>query len=279
VRVFTDYAAFLADPAIEAVNIVLPIPVMPAFVTQALTAGKHIISEKPIAADLATAHRLLDHYARSSGLVWMVGENWRYESAFVQAAEIVRSGAIGRPVTSHWAVFTPVTPKSKYYGSAWRESGEVRGGYILDGGVHHVAGLRLIVGEIVQVSATLKQVASHLPPADTLAAHLLFANGAVGTYLVSYAVAAPWPAHLYIVGEKGALRMQRGEVELTMAGETEVRTYNKFDGVELDLIAFADAIRAGQLHANPPEEALRDLAVVDALLRSAAEGCTVTIDG
>jgi predicted dehydrogenase len=252
---------------------------MPAFVAQALAAGKHVISEKPIAADLATAHRLLDHYARCSDLIWMVGENWRYESAFVQAAEIVRSGAIGAPVTCHWAVFTPVTPQSKYYGSAWRESGEVRGGYILDGGVHHVAGLRLIVGEIAQVSATVKQVAPHLPPADTVAAHLSFANGATGTYLASYAVAAPWPSYLYLVGDKGALRMQRGEIELTVDGETEVRRCNKFDGVELELIAFADAIRSGRPHTNLAEEALHDLAVVDALLRSAAEGRPVDVGG
>lgn len=278
VRIFTDYAALLAEPAVEAVAIVLPIPVMPTYVAQALTAGKHVISEKPIATDLATAHRLLDLYARCSGLVWMVGENWRYESAFVQAAEMVRSGVIGRPITCHWAVFTPVTTQSKYYGSAWRESGEVRGGYLLDGGVHHVAGLRLIVGEIVQVSATMTQVAPHLPPADTLAAHLYFANGALGTYLASYAVAAPWPPQLYVVGDKGTLRMQRGEIETTVAGATEVRHYNKFDGVELELIAFADAIHSGQPHTNPPEEALRDLAVLDALLRSAAEGCAVTID-
>jgi predicted dehydrogenase len=278
VRIFTDYAALLADSMVEAVDIVLPIPVMPDYVAQALAAGKHVISEKPIAADLTTAHRLLDLYARCNGLVWMVGENWRYESAFVQAAEIVRSGALGTPVTCHWAVFTPVTPQSKYYGSAWRESGEVRGGYLLDGGVHHVAGLRQIIGEIVTVSATVRQVAPHLPPADTMAAHLLFANGALGTYLASYAVAAPWPAHLYIVGDKGALRMQRGEIELTVSGETEVRTYNKFDGVALELGAFAHAIHTGQPHTNPPQEALRDLAVIDALLRSAAHGHSVEVD-
>lgn len=277
VPLFSDYAAFLADPAVEAVLIVLPIPVMPGYVALALAAGKHVISEKPIADDLAGARRLLDEYAGRTGQVWMVGENWRYETAFVQSAEIVRSGAIGTPVTCHWAAYTPVTPQSKYFGSTWRESGEVQGGYLLDGGVHHVAGLRMVVGEIVEVSATVRQVAAHLPPADTLAAQLRFANGAVGTYLASYAVAAPWPPYLHVVGDKGALRMQRGEIELTTGGKTEVRQCNKYDGVELELGAFAAAIRSGQPHTNPPEEALRDLAVIDALLRSAASGHPVTV--
>ncbi|RIK39879.1 MAG: hypothetical protein DCC55_16785 [Chloroflexi bacterium] len=278
VSIFTDYAALLADQAVEAVLIVLPIPVMPGYVAQALAAGKHVISEKPIAVDLDSARRLLDEYAGRGGQIWMVGENWRYESAFVQAAKLVRGGVIGAPVTCHWAAYTPVTPQSKYYGSAWRESGEVRGGYLLDGGVHHAAGLRMVVGEIVEVSATVRQVAAHLPPADTLAAQLRFANGAVGTYLATYAVAGPWPPYLYVVGEKGALRMQRGEIEITIGGKTEVQKCNKFDGVELELAAFAAAVHTGQPHANPPEEALRDLAVIDALLRSAASGRSLPVD-
>jgi predicted dehydrogenase len=278
VRIFTDYGALLADPTIEAVDIVLPIPVIGNYIAEALTAGKAVISEKPIAVDSTTARKLLDIHRIHPGQPWMVGENWRYETAFVEAAAIVRSGQIGAPVTVHWAIYTPVLPGSKYYGSVWRESGELPGGYLLDGGVHHVAALRLLVSEIQTVSATVKQVEPRLHPADTLAAQLQFANGAVGTYLVSYGVGAPWPPYLFVVGERGALRVQRGEVEVTMDGQTQRHTFPKFDGVENELIAFAQSVRSGVPHANSPEEALRDLTVVEALLQAAEQGRVVTVE-
>jgi predicted dehydrogenase len=277
VQLFTDFDALLADPTIEAVDIVLPILAMPAYVAQALRAGKHVISEKPIAADLAAAQTLMAEYSDQDRQVWMVGENWRYESAFVRTAELVQRGAIGQPLTMHWSIYAPILPGNKYFGSTWRESGELPGGYLLDGGVHHIAALRLIIGEIVEVSATVKGVAAHLPPADTIAAHLRFANGAVGVYLAGYSLTSPWPPYLHVLGEEGALRMQRGEVEITRNGQSEVVRCEKFDGVEQELIAFARAIRSGAPHINTPAAALGDLAVVNALLRSAAEGRPVAV--
>jgi predicted dehydrogenase len=276
-RIFTDFHELLADPTIEGVDVVLPIAAAQPYIVEALASGKHVISEKPIAVDSAAARELLNAYNQSTGPVWMVAENWRYESAFVEAAAVVRSGAIGQPLTCHWAIYAPILPGNKYYGSAWRESGQLPGGYLLDGGVHYAAGFRLLVGEIVAVSATVTQIAPHLPPADTISAHLRFANGAVGSYLASFGVAAPWPPHLYVVGTQGALRMQRGEVEVTRAGATRRITCEKYDGVEKELVAFAASIRTSAAHANGPEEAYRDLLVVEALLHSAATGQTVLI--
>ncbi|HMN27993.1 MAG TPA: Gfo/Idh/MocA family oxidoreductase [Caldilineaceae bacterium] len=277
VQLFTDYAKLLAEPTIEAVDIVLPIPTMPAYVAQALASGKHVISEKPIAPDLAQTQTLLAAYAQHAGTVWMVGENWRYESAFVRSAELVQAGAIGTPHAAHWAIFAPILPGNKYFGSTWRESGGLSGGYLLDGGVHHAAALRMVIGEISEVSATVKQVAPYLPPADTIAAQLRFANGALGAYLAGYSLAAPWPPYLHVIGDQGALRMQRGEVEITRDGQSEVIRLEKFDGVEKELVAFAAAIRDGAPHRNSPQEAARDLAVVDALLRAAADGRPVAV--
>ncbi|CAN5421609.1 Gfo/Idh/MocA family oxidoreductase [soil metagenome] len=280
-QIHTDLNALLADQTIEAVDVMLPIDVMASTVAQALASGKHVISEKPIAPDLATGRQLLNAYRQSSTShaqqVWMVGENWRYEAAFLQAADFVRNGAIGRPITCHIAHYAPVLPTSKYYHSAWRRSGNFPGGYILDGGIHQVASLRLIVGEVAAVSAILTQVNPDLQPADTISATLHFANGALGTYLASYAVGSPWPAYLHVVGEKGSLRVLRGEIEFTSEGKTQMIKCEGFDGVQKELAAFATAIREGSPHRNSAEEALRDLAVVEAMLHAAESGQRVAV--
>ncbi len=276
VEVTTDLDAILARRDVDAVLILLPITALPAAIVRALDAGKHVLSEKPIAPTVAQGRELLAKATHHPQTVWMVGENWRYEAAFLQAARLIHDGAIGTPLTCHWAVYAPITSKNKYYHTLWRRDSSFPGGFLLDGGIHHMAVLRLILGEVTQVSAVTRLNNPELPPVDTVAATLNFANGVIGTYLATYAAAAPWPPHLYIGGTAGTLRIQRREIEWTHDGQTEHIETAGFDGVEQELLAFAEAIRHGAPHRNSPAEALRDLAVMEAILDSAATGKPVT---
>ncbi len=266
VSVYTDVQPLLDDPHIDAVDILLPIPIQADFVAAALRAGKHVISEKPIAPDSATARALIDLHRRLPGQVWMVGENWRYEEAFERAADLMRQGVIGRPLSCYWAQFSALKPGNPYYATAWRRSG-FAGGLVLDGAVHLVAGLRMVVGEIAQVTATTALFAADLPPVDSVAAALRFESGVIGSLVVSYAAASPWSAPLTIVGEHGSLRVQRGRIEVAGAdGRVDVIECDKLNGVQRELLAFAQAIRHGTPHRNLPEEALRDLEVIEQMV-------------
>lgn len=276
VEIYTDLPALLARPDIELVDIVLPIAPMSQAVAQALEAGKHVISEKPIAADTKTAQELLAVYAgsqvRHPRQQWMVGENWRYEDAFLQARDLVQDGAIGQPLLCTWTIHQPIWPDSKYHRTTWRRDNSFPGGFVLDTGVHHVAVLRLILGEIVAVHGISRAVRQDLPPADTLTASLLFQNGVVGAYTVTYAAASALPPYLHITGSAGELRLHRDELLLLRDGRSESRPVVGKNGAQKELAALAAAIRDGQPHRNPPQAALQDLRVMEALLRSAESG-------
>ncbi len=274
VEATTDLDALLARDDIEAVDILLPIHVLPEAVERALAAGKHVLSEKPIAPTVARGRALLARWQEGgAGQAWMVGENWRYEPAFVRAAEWVAAGQIGRPLLAQFSLHVDFSPGgAKYYATAWRREELYPGGMVLDGGVHHVAALRLVLGEIVGVQAAITQARDDLPPADTLSAALEFAGGALGSYSVTFATGAPWPPTLHITGTEGALWVQRGQLRLTTGGETRRRDLPDDQGVANELAAFAAAIRDGQPHRNTPAEALRDVAVIEAFLTSAETG-------
>jgi predicted dehydrogenase len=279
VMVTTDLADLLANPEIDAFDLLVPIDVLPAITELVLATGKPLISEKPIAPDVSTAQRLIASWQADRGQVWMVGENWRYESAFVQAAEMVKAGDIGRPLTCWWALHPALTPASKYYFSEWRRSGRFSGGLLLDGGVHHMAALRLILGEVAAVTAIIQLMTPDLPPADTLSATLLFANGTVASYLACYAANAPWPPQLQIVGDAGALRVDRGLIERTLHGkQTETILCPARDGVDNELLAFADAVQHAMPHRNTPQQGLLDVELVQALLESAQRATIVRPD-
>lgn len=260
---------------IHAIDLLLPIDLLAPSVDLALASGKHVVSEKPMAPDVATGERLLSIYSNHPKQVWMVAENWRYENAFRAAADFVASGALGAIYSVHWALSIPLVPGNKYYGTAWRRSGTFPGGFLMDGGVHHVAVLRQVLGEIVGVSAMVKQMRADLPPADTLSASLEFASGVIGSYTVTYTAGAPWNNALHLTAEHGSLRLDRGLIEVTLDGKAHPVTFSDNHSVNDELTAFADAVQHGTQHRNPPAEGLNDVAVVEAMLMSAQTGTRI----
>jgi predicted dehydrogenase len=273
--VVDDLETLLARADIEAVDLVLPIQTLPGVIRQALDAGKHVISEKPAAPDVKTGRELMAVYAQHPDQVWSVAENWRYEDAFLHAADLIQAGEIGQPVTWHWVLHTSMNQENKYYHTMWRRESAFPGGFILDGGVHHIAALRLILGEISAVNAVARQIREDLPPIDTLNAALVFESGLAGMYSITYAAESPWPNMLHIVGENGTLRVQPGEIEITAPSGACRTDRTDRRGIENELTAFAAAIRDGQPLRNTPEEGV---AVIEAMLRSAETGQQVMVE-
>jgi predicted dehydrogenase len=187
---------------------------------------------------------------------------------------------------AHWAQYSPMTPASKYYITEWRRAGEFAGGLLLDGGVHYVSVLRMLLGEVTSVAAMVKQASPNLNPVDTLTATLQFASGVQATYLNTFAVGTPFAAALTIVGDAGSLRVERGKLELATSpgvvvgggtgpvsekGVEEIRCAF-YNGVQDELAAFGAAVAEATPHRNSPLEALADFVVVEAMLASAADG-------
>jgi predicted dehydrogenase len=274
---YSDIAPVLARDDVDAVDIILPIAVQPAIVEAALKAGKHVISEKPVAPDVASGKALLQTAARltqASRLVWMVAENFRYEAAFQRAGQIVRQGEIGRPVQFWWNTYVALTPQNKYYQTAWRRDNSFPGGFLLDGGVHEIAAMRAMMGEVESVAAFVTQVRDDLPPADTLSAALRFDSGVFGIYTKTFVAEGPWESFAHVIGDRGALRVNTGRLELTTGGETTTQTF-AIDNVQAELADFARAIEMGKVLQGTPEEALQDVAVLEAMFDSAREGRAV----
>ncbi|MGL4651302.1 MAG: Gfo/Idh/MocA family protein [Caldilineaceae bacterium] len=271
VAVELDYDRLLARSDVDAVDLVLPIDIQPEFIRKAFAAGKAVVSEKPIAPDVATAHALIEQW-RSSGLLWMVAENWRYESAFRRAAQIVADGTIGKPITAAWMLNFPIDVENKYYHTAWRRTGGFPGGFLMDGGVHHIAVLRMLLGEVESVQARVRQVKTELPPSDTMSATLRFASGALASYTVTYAAPFHSVSPLEVMGSAGRLRVDRDQLQVTRGDESTHEPRAGRDGVLAELAAFVAAALDGAPHDNSPEQALADVAVIEAMLRSAQSG-------
>lgn len=115
--------ALLAREDIHAVIIAIPITVQPEVIRKALSAGKHVLSEKPVAKDVETAKGLIS-WARDQGInghtapTWGVAENWRFINPVVFAEQRLREVG-GDIVTFSLEVFTLIADDDKFFNTDW----------------------------------------------------------------------------------------------------------------------------------------------------------------
>lgn len=156
----------------------------------------------------------------------------------------------------------------------WRRNSDYQGGFLLDGGVHVIAAIRLILDEtacahpLTEVSAQCSLQQSHLAPIDTIEATLRTKNGTQGILSLSY-------------GSKSndqIYEFNNGSSSITLDGDTltnqgEIAFSGR--GVTSEIRIFASSIleRSGVVYQQmSPEEALADLEVMEKMIQSSEHG-------
>jgi len=156
-RIYTDYDEMLADPEVDAIEILTPTQLHAGQIVAGLESGKHVSCQKPLATSMEEADRIVDAAARADTL-FRVTENFLYYPPIVKAKELIDGGAIGEPNLVR--IRTMLGTESDR-GTEWlREPGALTwrrdakglpGGRAFDHGVHSYATAIWWVGEPAQV--------------------------------------------------------------------------------------------------------------------------------
>jgi predicted dehydrogenase len=168
----------------------------------------------------------------------------------------------------------PLPATNKYVGTTWRQTPQYIGGYILDGGVHFVAALRLVSGaRVISVASAVGHAAEHLPPPTLLTATLVGDNGALMSLSMSHCCAV---RHVVLRAScpRGDVVVTRGErdgkfgytVDAIVPGASGSSEFYPFDGVDNELVAFANAVRGVAEDSNSGDEALVDVKIVEKMV-------------
>jgi predicted dehydrogenase len=171
-----------------------------------------------------------------------------------------------------------MNPDNRYYVTKWRQKAQFPGGWLMDAGVHHVAELRFILGEITQVQAQATLFREDLPPYDTMTATLNFESGVLGNYSATYATNVDYRMYLDITGEDGYMIVTPDSLEI-FPKQGDSQRFEKQGGFSVaeELKAFADAILEGKAQRNSAQEGLQDVAVMEAFLTSIESGHMVYV--
>jgi phthalate 4,5-cis-dihydrodiol dehydrogenase len=146
VAVHADLASMLRQPGIDAVYVATPTERHPEHVAQACAAGKHVLTEKPMAIRVEQAQAMVDAADRA-GVVLQVGHSHSYDLPIRRMREIVASGALGRVRMIHTWNFTDWMARPRRPAEFDVAQG---GGVTYRQGAHQIDVLRLIGGGLVK---------------------------------------------------------------------------------------------------------------------------------
>ena len=146
-----------------------------------INAGLGVLLEKPITPTVAEAETLVKAAASGKAKL-LIGHHRAYSPIMAKAREVVQSGKLGKLVSVLGSALF-FKPDEYFVDAPWRR--EIGAGPILLNMIHEVHNLRMLCGDIVAVQAFASHATRGFPVEDTVAINLRFANGMLGTFLLS----------------------------------------------------------------------------------------------
>jgi predicted dehydrogenase len=277
-RAYGSYEDLLADPEIEAVYIPLPNHLHAQWTMAAAAAGKHVLCEKPMAMTAAQAREMIDACNRA-GVLLMEAFMYRLHPLWIETRRLIADGAIGElAAIQSFFSYRNVDPHNI------RNIAEYGGGSLMDVGCYPVNVSRMLFdSEPTAVRAAIRRDQNF--GTDVLTSVLLDFDGRHSTFTCSTQLEPDQRVHIH--GTEGRLLIEipynippdRPTRILRFAGGSpptapgiETVEIEPADQYQVQADLFAAAVRSQGPLPTPPEDAVANLKVMEAIVADATSG-------
>lgn len=210
-KAYSDYEKVLEENDIDAISVCLPNYLHAPVSIAALSAGKHVLCEKPMATSSEEAENMIEA-AKKNNKKLMIAHNQRFVASHEKAQQLIQENAIGK-IYSFRTTFGHGGPES------WSIDGknswffnkeEAFIGAMGDLGVHKADLIRYLLGEEFQeISAFIESSAKEKSNVDDNAVFILRSeSGVIGTLTASWSYNTEEDNSTIIYGEKGVIRLE-----------------------------------------------------------------------
>lgn len=221
-QAYTDIATFLAEAKLDIVSICTPPSTHRELVVAALSAGVHVLCEKPLAPTVADCEAMIAA-ANAADKLLSVGFCHRFQPHIETMKALIDAGSIGDVIMfrNRFAGHMP-NVESKWFSDPVLAGG----GVMMDTSVHSVDLFRHLIGDAVNIQASAVTRTTELGPAlqveDTAVILLTSASGVIGTIEASWRTPpGEWVVTVY--GTRGALTMDYDSMQLWQTDATGQR--------------------------------------------------------
>jgi UDP-N-acetyl-2-amino-2-deoxyglucuronate dehydrogenase len=236
---FTSVEKMLAAVPTDVVSICTPSGLHPEHGIVAARAGKHVISEKPMALSLDAADKLITACDDAGVRLFVVKQN-RLNPPVRLLKRAVDRGRFGRifmaNVTVRWQ-----RPQEYYDAEKWRGTWAYDGGAIMNQASHYVDLIQWLVGPVDSVTAKTATQARKIEAEDSGAAVLQFRSGAIGVIEVNVLTyPRNYEGSITIIGETGTVKI--GGTSVNKVEHWSFADYDDDDKL----------VETGTINTNPP---------------------------
>ena len=190
VAIYPSLAELFAKDKPDGVILATPNQMHVAQGMECIAAGVPVLVEKPLGDTVEAAQSLVETAEKANHKL-LVGHHRPHSPILHKAVEIIKSGVLGSIVGVMGSAVFYKPDADGYYDAPYEWRRKIGGGPILLNMIHEVGNLRAMVGEIVAVQAFASNATRGFEVEDTVSINLRFANGALGTFLLSDTGACP----------------------------------------------------------------------------------------
>jgi predicted dehydrogenase len=271
---YDEFAQCLENPQVDAVYIATPPGEHEKYAVMAARAGKHVISEKPLAATVQQARNMVNACRRNK-VLFMTAYRKYFEPSSLRLKKLITTGELGRIDIIH-TLFAELRPFGDN-SPAWLFSRKLAGGGPLtDLGVYCVNTCRWLVDEDPVMATGISWVRDRRRYKDVeegVAFRLDFPSGLVLQGTAAYSAA--FSSFVHVHGEKGWVELgpafafeEERRLSGKIGGKWFSKTFKPIDEFALELDAFATCIQEGQSPEPDGEQGLRDILIIDAIYQA-----------
>ncbi|NMP38025.1 MAG: Gfo/Idh/MocA family oxidoreductase [Clostridiales bacterium] len=276
-KAFYSFDELMADGGFDVLHICTPHYLHAGMALRAMAAGKHVLTEKPMAISVEDARRMIEA-SEKYGVSLAVNFQNRYNEASLYLRQLLGSGKLGKIKGAR--AFVIWDRDEAYYNSGeWRGKWSTEGGGVLiNQALHTVDLMQWLIGErvsSVKGSISTKRLSDTIEVEDTADALVTFESGARLVIFATLAYAANSPILMEFICENGIITVG-SDIRVKLNGQPEtVEDINHISGEKgywgtghPALIAdFYDSIVNNRPYGISGSEGIKALEIVEEIYR------------
>jgi predicted dehydrogenase len=289
-RAYDDVEAMLAREHLDVVDIATHDVTHRPLVGLAVSRGLHVLCQKPLAPTMAQAREMVE-LARVAGVRFMVLEMWRHLRPIRDLKRYLDEGVIG-PVHALRVLAIPrELRRTRPVDDEQPYLADLPMLMVYDTYIHHIDGIRYLLGDVVSVYARMAHVNPAIVGEDKVAIVLGHAGGATSLLDASWVVPRERQPRLHlgdflIEGADGGLHLDPYDAELRLVTRQGTRVLERYadrnhplpDAFASCIADFAAGVRYDRPFESSAEDNLKTLAITLATYESVSRGTVVSPD-
>jgi len=272
---FGSYQEMIDSDQIDAVINTLPNSMHHEWTIKAAKAGKHILCEKPLAATMAEAREMIE-VANENDVLLVEGFTPRWNKQLREIRQLIKKGEIGDVIR----IDTCLTFTSEDINDI-RFNQALAGGSMMDAGCYAVYASRFVMGSEPISAVGFERKREGVNVDTTFSGLLKFPNDAVANVWSS--LEGPPQLPFIATGTKGVISLEQSfdenmPITISRDGVDETIELSSEDRFKVQVEEFSNCILTGQAPEFSTDDAIKNMAVIMALYKSARTNQVIAVD-